>query len=362
MGAGGAERVAANLCNAWVARGDGVTLIVTYSGREPSAYALDDRVRLIYLADWVTATSFPWLAQIRRLLALRRLIKTAHVDIVISFLPNVNVACLLSTVGLLVPVLVSEHSYPPKLSIPAGLKILRKLTYPGAGRVIMLTQLGVQWLKASIPKAKGHVLPNPIVHPLPASPPFQSMDNYLLAGCRLAIGVGRLASEKQFEHLLRAFAMVAPQNPNWVLAILGSGPEEEFLKQVCLELGIGNKVLLPGRIGNLGDWYSRSDLFVLSSQFEGFPSVLVEAMSYGCAVVSYDCESGPAEIIRHGHDGVLVDPGGGIPALSEAMGALMANGGERARLGDNAREVRVRFGLPAVLAQWDALFKEVRRA
>ena len=361
MHAGGAERVAANLCNAWAARGDTVTLVATYSGRGGNVYPLHAGVRLIYLADKVPASRVRWLTQVRRFWALRKLTKIAKTDVVVSFLTNVNVASIVATVGLRIPTLVAERSYPPKMPIPFNLALLRKLTYPHAARVVMLTQLGLKWLHLAIPRAAGEAVSNPVVYPLPAGDPFCAVGKVVPADRYLVIGVGRLSAEKQFDHLIKAFAPLAPLFPDWVLALAGSGPQEEDLKQLCRQLGVADRVYFPGRVGNLGDWYAQADLFVLSSSFEGFPGALVEAMSYGCAVVSYDCASGPGEIIHDGEDGLLVDPKAGIASLGDAMITLMADDAKRERLGKAAEAVRERYSLPNTLAQWDRIFDAVRQ-
>jgi glycosyltransferase involved in cell wall biosynthesis len=113
---------------------------------------------------------------------------------------------------------------------------------------------------------------------------------------------------------------------------------------------------MPGFISEVRARMRQADLFVLSSRFEGFPMVLLEAMSEGLACVSCDCETGPGEMIRHGENGWLVPPND-VSALAEALGALMQDTDLRRRLGARAREVTRTYSLPAVLDQWDTLIK-----
>ncbi len=110
--------------------------------------------------------------------------------------------------------------------------------------------------------------------------------------------------------------------------------------------------------GNVGDWYQRADLYVMSSRFEGFPNTLVESMAHECAAVSYDCDTGPRDIIRHGVDGLLVSPVGDVPALAEALHQLMQDDEVRQRMRQRAIEIRERYSLKAILTLWDKLFNE----
>ena len=292
-------------------------------------------------------------------MALRQLIKIRKPDVVVSFLTNVNVCAIVAAFGLTVPVVVAEHSYPPKMPIVWWLDVLRKITYPCASAVVMLTTKGLQWLRAGFASVNAVVIPNPAVFPLLANPPFCQPSEHFSQDRKLVLSVGRLAPEKQVDHQIRAFSNLAAAHPDWDLAIVGDGPLLAELLALVESLHLSQRVKFTGRAGNVGDWYSRADLFVLSSLFEGFPNTLVEAMAHGCAVVSYDCDTGPRDIVRDGIDGLLVHPKGGADALAAAMGRLMDDADQRKRLADAAPSVRARFGLTAVLNRWDTLFLDV---
>ncbi len=359
MKVGGAERVAANLANAWNERGDQVTVVITYSGGGECFYDLGSGVVLRYLADAAGRRSRGVRSYVERAIALRRMIRSEQADVVVSFLPNVNVAALLAARRLNVPVIVCEHTYPPLLPVGAVWGRLRRWTYPLAKRVTMLTAEGLEWLESEIPKARGVVMPNPIPYPLPMADPRLVPDSLLLSGRKLLLAVGRLSEEKGVDRLLDAFSIVAPSNPLWDLVVLGEGPLRLALESRVEKLGLQDRVRLPGRAGNVGDWYARADLYVLSSRVEGFPNTLGEAMAYGCAAVSYDCDTGPRDIICDGVDGLLVRPVGDVPALAAALAGLMRDDAQRGRMGQQAVAVRERYSLKTVLAKWDALFDEV---
>lgn len=353
MQGGGAERVAALLCNHWVGQGHQVTLMPTFSGRGECLYPLDERVQLDYLADRVGSRNRSAFNKLRRIVALRRAIRETGPDVIVSFLPHVNVAAVLSAWGLRIPVVVSERVHPPTMPLGWGLEALRRFAYPRAAHVIVQTGRALDWLQDCCPKARGWVIPNPVVYPLPAADPFQEPAAVVDETRRVVLAVGRLDAQKGFDQLLAAFAALAPRYPEWDLVILGEGTERERLEAQREGLGLSGRVHLPGRAGNPGDWYARADLYVMSSRFEGFPNTLAEAMAHGLPAVSFDCETGPADIIREGMDGYLVPPTEGAEGLSRAMENLMGDDEKRRGMGKAAVAVRKRFSPERVMAAWD---------
>ena len=352
MDGGGAERVAALLCNAWVADGHAVTLVATYSGRGGCSYALDQRVEYLYLADLVGTTRRSPLTLARRLWQMRKVVRARRASLVISFLPRVNVATVLATRGLGVPVAVSERCYPPADDIGAFWTGMRRLTYPWAQYVVMQTERGRAWLEREIPSARPAVIPNPVVYPLPEDEPRVRPVDLLDPSRKLILAVGRLDPTKGFDRLIRAFSELARPYPDWDLAIVGEGAQRADLQRCIAACGIVNRVRLVGRVGNLGDWYARADLYVLSSHAEGFPNALLEAMAHGVPSISTACETGPADIVTHGSTGLLVDSVDATTALREAMQALLEDPERRRCLGRAARGVSARYKVEKVSRQW----------
>jgi len=310
-------------------------------------------VKLDYLADRVGSRSRSSLNKVRRLIALRRAIRELSPDVVLSFLPHVNVAAVIAARGLELSVVVSERTYPPAMPLGAALERLRRWVYPSASAVVVQTAQAQEWLARCCPKARGHVIANPVMYPLPAGEPVVPPAAVASNGRRLVLAVGRLSEEKQFDCLMEAFGALAAGCPEWDMVILGEGPERERLEAQRDHLGLSGRVHLPGRAGNPGDWYARVDLYVMSSRFEGFPNTLVEAMAYGLPAVSFDCETGPADIIRDGVDGYLVSLDEGVQGLACAMERLMGDEEKRRQMGHAATAVRERFSMGRVMADWD---------
>ena len=171
---------------------------------------------------------------------------------------------------------------------------------------------------------------------------------------RVVVAAGRLNRQKGFDLLVEAWAEVAPRHPNWRLRIFGSGEERGALRRRIEECGLYNEVLLMGPTAALGEELAKASLFVLSSRFEGFGLVIVEAMSKGLPVVAFDCPRGPGEIIDDGGDGVLVAPED-VPALAAAISAALDDGEARRRMGAAALVKAARYDLDAIGAQWERL-------
>lgn len=206
--------------------------------------------------------------------------------------------------------------------------------------------------KASWPELSNvSVIPDPIPMPIPLA----ISDLH----AKRVVTIGRYAYQKGYDLLLQAWAEVEKQYPDWTLDIYGQG-DQTIYRELMGDLGIdANRCHLNGPVEDVVKTYQDSAIFVLSSRFEGFGLVLVEAMACGLPVVTFDCPAGPDEIIADGVDGLLV-PSGDVKALAEKLMALIADEDLRQRLGKQARQTAQRYNMAAISNQWKTLFEKLK--
>nr|WP_314624445.1 glycosyltransferase family 4 protein [uncultured Noviherbaspirillum sp.] len=359
MNGGGAERVTANLANYWAAQGWTIT-IATIEPASRDFYELHPAIQRVELGLAARGNGLveALTRNLARIRTLRGLILEVRPDAVLSMMTNANVILALACRGLPnVCAVGSERHYPGHVWLNPIWSLLRRIHYGGLQAVVAQTSECAAWILQHTRARQAPVIPNSATWPMPAQSPLVEPDKICRPGRRILLGAGRLVEQKNFAVLVEVFARIAAKHPDWDLVILGKGPLHDDLRRQAGAAGLGDRVFLPGLVGNLGDWYAQSDLYVMTSHFEGFPNTLVEALAHGVPVVSYDCDTGPRDIIRHGVDGLLI-PLGDAQALHDGLDTVMGNEALRCRLAARAGEARERFSIERVAAMWEALFRQ----
>ena len=182
-------------------------------------------------------------------------------------------------------------------------------------------------------------------------------DSYSDCLAKRVIAVGRLDYQKSFDRLILVWEKVHERMPDWRLDIFGQGEWKEMLQQMIDERGLQDCVKLNGPTKDIGKEYAESSMLVMSSHYEGFPMVMIEAMACGLPAVCFDFKCGPRDIIVEGENGVIV-PDGDIDGLAEAMIRLMKDEELRKRMGENAKRVVETYSEEKVMAKWIKLYEE----
>ena len=351
LGAGGSEHIVSLLCNHFAALGWTVRLIVFEDEATPAYYSHHPAVRIVRLGLKSRRRPTPAAAMtmFKRRQRLQAALEEAAPDLVISFLTRTNILSVLSARRIGVPVIVSERNNPELQTVGSVWSRLRQWTYPRSAGLVTMTQGAMDHFARTM-AVRGWVIPNP------APPPAAAMPR--ISDGRTIGAVGRLVPQKGFDRLIDAFARVATDIPEWRLVIWGEGPDRAALEAQRDRLGLSGRVTLPGITRQPGEWIAQSDMFVLSSRFEGWGIVVGEAMAGGLPVISFDCPWGPAEMIEQGRSGILVR-NGDVPALGDAMAALCRDPDRRQALSNAAKARMTLFDMDHILASWRSVIFEV---
>lgn len=318
MAGGGAERGAVKLAEGLVRRGFDVDLVLA-SAEGPRLGEIPAEVRVVDLEARRVLGSLPRLVRYLRHEKPRGLA---------SVLDHANVVALWARklgrysgrVVVIEQNTLSEAARNGKSRRDRMMPRLVRRFYPWADYVVSVSE-GVSEDLARfvcLPTEKQRVISNPIVAPEIGELARAPVDHAWFDGDEpVFVAAGRLRPQKDFPTLLRAFSLVRAKRPVRLL-VLGEGPERERLEALTRELELTSDVSFPGATTNPYAYMARSTAFILSSRWEGLPTVLIEAMSCGARVIATDCPSGPREILADGRYGSLV-PVGDVDALAAAM-------------------------------------------
>ncbi len=375
-GTGGTIRTVINQANALCAHHD-VEIASVYRSREAPVFTVDPRVRLVPITDLrgdgsrrtdPEGGNTRMLRKFRRLpnplphrhdrpyrrwdpfvdAAIVRYFRSAQDGILVTTRPGLNLLSAWLAPRRLIRV-AQDHmnlgTYRP------GLRAAILRAYPRLDAVTVLTEHDLVAYRQALAGAPVRLtcIPNGIPAkdaPVPAPE------------TKRLVAAGRLTNQKGFDMLLDAFAAVAAAHPDWTLTIFGGGPWRQRLTAQRDALGLTGSVSLPGISRHLDRELAAASIFVLSSRFEGLPMVLLEAMSTGLPVAAFDCPTGPAEVLEHGVNGLLVPPQD-VGALAAAINELIEDPERRRALGAAAFETSRRYFMPAVRDAWLAFFAEL---
>ena len=358
LGQGGAQRVITYIAS-YLRKDKYEISIVLYEKKGEYLVEIPKHIRIY---DFQKRT--PW-DFFRLIFSTRNLIKEAKPDIVLSFLFYTNIVTGLAVLFLKksFKIIFSERNYPPEYlrRIHFGWikKCLMKFTYRKADLIIPnsnLTKVALEKI-FYVQSAKIKTIYNPIDLEKVVGKSHEEVTHPFFEGkhSQVIISVGRLAGQKRFDRLLRVFSLVKNQNENVCLIIIGEGNQRTVLCELAVKLNIHESVEFVGFKENPYAWISKSDIFVLSSDYEGFPNVLLEAMACETPIVSTDCLSGPREIITNGKNGILV-PTLDDEGMATAVNTLLNDKEQREKFSNEGFKKVEEFTIGKIIPQYEELF------
>jgi glycosyltransferase involved in cell wall biosynthesis len=321
MVGGGAERVVSILSGDFVSRGYEVEIVV-YRHVEHT-YPLAEGVRLSTLDGIPDAGKVSLLT---RLKAIRDKVQKCNPDYVISFLTSVNMNVCIASIGLPCKVIVSERNDPNQIGGILN-RLRRNLAYSFADKFVFQTHQAMKCFSKKIQK-RSQVILNPILGTFPTR---EKIDKRIVA-------VGRLNYQKNYPLLLHSFVPIAKKYPDYILEIYGEGELYNTLHKLCIDLGIQQNVVFKGFQRNVHECIKNSSMYVMSSDFEGLPNALLEAMCIGIPCISTDCPCGGPRMLMEGKDNGILVPVEDVVALAEAMKQLLRDGKMWRKCSRNAYE------------------------
>lgn len=297
----GAERVAASWANYLVSHGYDVSIMV-YATIEDT-YELDQRVRIIPLAD--TREQYFALSKVKQLSCIRNVIRRENPHALISFLPKMQISVMLATWGMKLKRLETVRNNPWIDTDVAGKRFLWNLCFRRSDVILVQTKEQAQYFSERLQK-KCVVICNPISQSFADQQKIYSESR----GTKF-IAVARINTQKNYPMMVRAFAQAIKNEPSATLDIYGAATPEkqQAIEKLIAELGMENNIRLCGWRRDIPEILTQYDAFLMSSNYEGMPNALAEAMSAGLVCLSTDCKTGPKDMITSGVNGLLAKTG-----------------------------------------------------
>lgn len=345
---GGTENVSVMIANALAGQGEGNAFAISFvslfeEAAEPF-FAIDPRIARHTVYPTVTHGIHHYCDTVRR---LRGLVRDHRIDVLVDIDGILDMYALPLKRGTGVRVISWEHfNYLQNPGVPYR-KLTRRWAARKADAIVTLTEADRNLYETHLhPKCPVIAIPNPMRRPEP--------DPVYDADSRTIISSGRLTYQKGFDMLVDVAARVLPDHPDWTWLILGEGEDRPMLEEKIAAAGLGSQLILKGRVENMDDYYRAAAMFVMTSRFEGLPMVLLEAKAHTLPIVSFDCQTGPAEIVDDGVNGDLTAVGD-IDATAAAVNRLIDDAARRTAYSAHALDGADRFGMDEILAQWHGL-------
>lgn len=345
LSAGGAERATVSLANYFALHSQDVE-IITFNGTE-CFYPLEELVTVhtAELGELEHSASLRRLfGSIKRIIAIRKLVKSLQLDVLIGMSFAMTWYTVLATVFTKTKSVGTERSNPFRYKATKLNTFLRKFFYNFTDGYVFQTRRAAEFFGGK-KSERDIIIPNAIFNETvyTLSPPEERK--------KIICAAGRLIKLKRFDMLIEAFAKISDKIPNHMLIIFGDGEEKERLQEQIDSLGMNKKIILAGSDPQAVKLINFASVFVLCSDFEGMPNALLEALAMGVPCVSTRCEMGPDELIEDRVSGILTDVGNS-EQLSDAMLEIIENPDLAKKLSENGRKLLKTHSIDNISRQW----------
>lgn len=343
---GGTERVTTLIANELIKMNYKVSIISLIGGKHPF-FELDSRIKTFSLYSDKVSFKTNFFGVVYK---LRNFVKNNKID---SFVVVDSISCIFSVPALYK--LKVNHICWEHFNFNSDLgkkerRFARQLAARYCDTVVTLTQRDRDyWLKGTKHKANIIPIPNPS--------PFPVQNNDQINTSKVVLAVGRLTHQKGFDLLLQSWSLVTLSVPDWKLIIVGEGEDKTRLTECIDKYNLSATVYLVGSTDNVAQYYNQADIYCLSSRFEGFPMVLLETLSFGLPVVSFDCDTGPAEILED-TGSILVSPVN-IEELANSLILLMNDNSLRESIADKAKKKAEIYQIENIIDRWKTVIEYI---
>jgi len=352
--AGGVERMAIGLMNNMVDRGHEVSLFTWDQPDASPFYPLSSSVLWYKLALGNPDRRAGVSLRARRARRFREFARSRQPAVVIGFQDGVAYFAAVSLIGTSTPVIYAERNAPDRFAhVRAGR--YRWWSYQKMRLAAAITVQSARYVERypSYLQNRITVIPNPVSPPGGYATPNGDRHEQTL------LSIGRLSYQKNYPVLLNAFSRLAGDFPRWQLRIVGEGEERQSLETLVGDLGLLERVSMPGATTDVSAEYREADLFCLPSRWEGFPNTLAEAMAHGLPAVGFKGCAGVGELIESGQNGFLSEGNGDVETLTADLRRMMADAQLRVTLGQEARMIAQKFKPTRIFDEWETLFQNV---
>ncbi len=336
LSVGGAERVMTLLANAMAERGINVDMVVLQNMEQ--TYEVSPKVNLVQFKH---ESLNPIFRGIKRIVALRKIIKKGSYDAIISFMHIDSFYTLIAGFGMR-NIIISERNDPRRFN-KLYVKIGRRLLYPMAKQLVFQTDEAMSCFPRKI-REKSCIIPNPINNNLPQ--PYEGIRE------KIVVAVGRMVPQKNFKLAIDAFELVHKEFPEHKLIIYGDGPLKKEMMEYAREKGLENFIDFPGFVKDIIEKIRKADVYISSSDFEGISNSMLEAIAMGIPSVCTDCPvGGAAMIIKNNEKGILV-PVGDKFALYDGIKRILSDKDFALKLSRNAVKIRKEYSIDNICQKW----------